>query len=168
MPRPRSPLPGPEYHVRAEFRAPILFVFRWCTDFRPNDDRLEGETYERRVIRRTPRRVIFEDLSDAGNGGWSWVRHDVALDPPRGWHSESLGSHRAASIDYRLSELGPERTRLDLVWRRRPTRLAGRSPPKARIERETTRSWRHFAHALERDYRRASARRSRRRTTLRR
>ena len=161
MPRRHAPSPGPEYHVTAEFRAPLPFVFRWCTDFRPNDDRLEGESYDRRVVRRARRNVVFEDLSDASSGGWSWVRHVVTLSPPDHWHSESLGSHRTASIDYRLTALGPERTRLDLVWRRRPTALAGRPPSKATIERETTRGWRNFARALERDYRRTRRPRAR-------
>jgi hypothetical protein len=147
--------PGPEYHVTATFRAPIRYVFRWCTDFRPGDERLEKEEYTRRVVSRSPKQVVFEDLSDAENGGWTWARHVVSLDAPNGWHSESVGSHRTSTLDYRLTSLPGDRTRLDLTWRRRPTSIGRKSLPKAKLERETTRAWKEFGRALEKDYRRS-------------
>jgi hypothetical protein len=151
--------PGPEYHVTAEFRAPLAYVYRWCTDFDVDDGDREKEEYERKLVRRGSRRVIFEDLVDSASG-WNWARHEVTLLPPDRWHSDSLGSHRAASIDYVLTSLGPDRTRLDLRWRRAPTGL-GRKVSKAAIETATTRSWKNFARELEKDYRKS--RRSRRR-----
>jgi hypothetical protein len=143
------------------FHAPIRYVFRWCTDFRPNDDRLEKESYTRRVVSRTPHRVVFEDLSEGDDGGWRWSRHVVTLHPPTSWHSESLGSHRTLTLDYRLTPVSGDRTRLDLTWKRRPTALGARPPPQRTVERETTGAWRNFAAALEKDYRK-SRRRARR------
>ncbi|MGI0156308.1 MAG: hypothetical protein ACREDE_09305, partial [Thermoplasmata archaeon] len=115
--------PGPEYHVKAEFEAPLPFVFTWCTDFDPHDDRREKDHYTRKVIERTSRRVVYEDLVDSRRG-WNWARHDVTLRPPDRWHSDSVGSHRSLTIDYVLTPIGADRTRLDLRWRRRRTPLA--------------------------------------------
>src|SRR5438309_936549 len=50
-----SAWPGPEYRIRVSFRAPIDFVFAWCTDYTPGDAALEKETYQRKIIERTPR-----------------------------------------------------------------------------------------------------------------
>jgi hypothetical protein len=158
------PKMGPEYHVTARFRAPLEFVFRWCTDYTPGDAVLEGETYERRILSRNERQVVFEDV-ESMDDGWAWKRYTVDLRPPRHWHAVSVGNRRNLTIDYELTEDGPDRTRLDLWWRRRPGVLAVRPPPpKAAVERESTQAWRRFAAALEGDYRNAvrpSGRRSR-------
>jgi hypothetical protein len=145
--------PGPEFHVTAEFRAPIEYVFAWCTDYRPDDARREHDSYDRRIVSRAPDQVVYEDLGDQDDGGWWWARHTVTLRPPNWWHSDSVGSHREVSLDYRLTALGPERTRLDLTWRRRPTALGAPKVSKRALERSTTAAWVHFAAALERDYR---------------
>jgi hypothetical protein len=139
--------------VRVQFRAPLSFVFAWCTDFDAGDAEREKDHYTRRILERTPRRIVFEDLADE-KSGWVWSRHVVSLRPPNAWHSESVGSHREASLDYVLTALSPERTRLDLRWRRRPTARATRRSRSA-IERASTESWRHLARELERDYRRS-------------
>jgi hypothetical protein len=153
-------LPGPEYHVTAVFRAPLPYVFAWCTDFDAGDDRLEKDSYTRKIIERTPRRVVFEDLVDSPQG-WNWARHVVTLRPPDGWHSDSVGTHRTLRIDYTLTRLPGDRTRLELRWRRRRTPLATSRVSKRAIEKSTTAAWRHFARALEKDYRASQTRRRR-------
>lgn len=144
--------PGPSYKLRTEFQAPLDFVYRWCTDYAPQDARSEGEDYERRILHRTLRHVIYEDLYDT-KGGWRWSRHVVRLMPPNRWHSDSVGSHRAYSLDYRLSKLPRNRTQLVMRARRRPYGIGGKNPPKAQWERDAAKSWRLFAEVLERDYR---------------
>src|SRR5437660_4721040 len=59
--RKRPSLPGPEFRIKVAFRVPMDYAFAWCTDT-PDDGRLEGEKYERRIIERSARRVVFEDL----------------------------------------------------------------------------------------------------------
>lgn len=144
--------PSPSYELRVEFRAPLEFVYAWCTDFRSDDARAEGESYLRRVLRRSLQAVVFEDLYDTPEG-WRWSRHVVRLDPPGHWHSDTVGSHRAYSLDYRLTRLPGDRTRLVLRARRRPYGIGGKNPPKADWERETAKSWKNLGRALERDYR---------------
>ena len=143
--------PGPEYHVTTVFRAPLRFAFRWCTDFRTDDARLEEEGFERKIVSRSSRRIVYEDLEWARDG-WHWAQYVVTLFPPDRWHAESVGNYRDATLDYRLTELAEGRTRLDLRWRRRPGPKGGRVPSKAKLERSSSRAWRSFARALERDY----------------
>jgi hypothetical protein len=140
------------YTIRTTFHAPLDFVYRWCTDYSAGDAQLEGEAYERRILRRTPREVVYQDLSTA-DGGWSWTQHVVRLLPPDRWHSESVGSHREITLDYRLRSLAGERTQLTLTAVRRPCGIGTRNPSKSGWEASVRASWRHFGRALEREYR---------------
>jgi len=158
--------PSRVYEIRHTFRAPLDYVFAWCTDYTARDARYAGEGYVRRILKRTSRRVVYEDLYDTPHG-WTWSHQVVALRPPDLWRNEAIGSHRAWSIDYRLSALPDGRTELHFKGRRWPTAIAA-NPPKARLERELRTLWRHLGASLERDYRagrpaRDPVRRSRRR-----
>ncbi len=144
---------GPEYHASVSFRAPLDFVFAWCTDYTPEDGGLEKEKYERKIIERTPRRVIFEDLEETKNG-WDWSRAVVSLRPPNRWHMDGPGNNRDVVADYVLSSLPDGRTRLELRWKRRPKVADAKRRTKAEREASATRAWKMFAAALERDYKR--------------
>jgi hypothetical protein len=150
-----QPWPRPAYEVRATFRAPLDFVFQWCTDYTPEDARYEAEEYERRILKRTSREIVYEDL-EAAKDGWFWSRHVVRLKPPNRWHSDSVGSHRAYSLDYRLSKLPSGGTELVLRALRRPYGVGGRNPPKSQWERSVSIMWKKFGRALERDYRKTA------------
>jgi len=153
---------SPEYRVRVPFRVPLDFAFAWCTDFTPEDARLEGESYRRKIIERTSRQVVFEDLEEEDDG-WFWSRDVVALKPPKGWHMEGTGNRRDVVADYALTSLADGRTQLELRWRRRPLVKEAKPLTKAQREASTLQAWRKFAAAMERDYRtsRNSPRRSR-------
>lgn len=144
---------GDEARVRVAFRVPLEFAFQWCTDYTPQDAALEGESYQRKVVERSPRRVVFEDLEETGSG-WVWGRTVVTLRPPNRWHAEGVGSHRDMTADYVLTELPGGRTRFELRWWRTPTSL-GKRIPRAQREKETTQAWKRFAKAMEKDYRAA-------------
>jgi hypothetical protein len=148
------------FHVTAEFRAPLDFVYRWCTDYRPDDARREKDHYERRILERSKTRVVYEDLGDHASGGWWWSRFSVDLRPPSRWHAESVGGYRTLSLDYALTALDAERTRLDLDWRRWPTTVGPARLSKRTVEKGTTQAWKNFAAALEKDYRSARRKRS--------
>src|SRR5438309_12068066 len=86
-----SAWPGPEYRIRVSFRAPIDFVFAWCTDYTPGDAALEKEAYERKIIERTSRSVVFEDLEESkdGLGLVEGGRVPAPAEPlAHGWHGE--------------------------------------------------------------------------------
>lgn len=152
--------PPPEYRFSTEFDAPRAFVYRWCTDYRPEDGTITGERYERRILRRTRSEVVFDDLWWERDGG-RWRRYRVRLTPPGAWHADSTANFRTASIDYRLVALPGDRTRLHLRMRRRPTELFPAQPTPAAMHRELRRMWSRLGRQLERDYR-ASGRARRR------
>ena len=143
---------GPEYRICVTFRVPLKFAFGWCTDYTPQDASLEGESYERKVVERTPRRVVFEDLEES-EGGWIWSRDVVTLRPPNRWHMDGIGNRRDVTADYLLTSLPTGGTRLDLRWRRRPNVPGAGKLTKAQREASALRSWKRFASAMERDYR---------------
>src|SRR3989442_974588 len=95
---------GPEYRIRVSFGVPLDFAFAWCTDYAPEDASLEGESYQRKIIERTPHRVIFEDLEESDDG-WNWSRDIVTLRPPNRWHMDGIGNRRDVTADYVLSPL---------------------------------------------------------------
>ncbi|MCI4327694.1 MAG: hypothetical protein L3K16_08715 [Thermoplasmata archaeon] len=140
------------YEIRSQFRAPLPFVFRWCTDYTPSDPKLEKEKFTRRVLRKGGRTAVYEDLFDTPKG-WMWSHQVVTLRPPNRWHADASGSHRFWSLDYELMALPEGGTELYLRGERRATPLGGKNPPRARLERELRTSWSNYGRALERDYR---------------
>ncbi len=158
-----SPSLGPErvYRFTIDLAAPIGFVFRWATDYRANDSSLSHQGFERRVLERDRGHVLFEDLERNPAGGWVWRRSAVSLRPPDAWRSHSQGSHRFAEIDYRLTALGPARTRLSITMHRRATAAHPKHPTAAAFEADLRHAWTGYGRALARDYR-ATRRRRRR------
>lgn len=149
---------SPDYHVQVRFRAPLRFVYDWCTDFTPNDAELEGESYQRKVVSRTRHQVIFEDLEE-GKDGWGWTRKTIDLLPPSHWTMDGVGNRRDIRARYSLTSLPDGRTQLDLWAHRRVKVAGGKNPSKPSWEREVTAEWRLFARNLEKDYRASQTRR---------
>lgn len=152
---------GPEYHVSVMFRAPLPFAYAWCTDFRETDPKLEGEPYERKILHRGNGRVVYEDVQSHPDG-WHWARYDVRLEPPNKWSLLSIGNYRSIRAEYALTRRGEERTQFDMWFKREAGPLLGPRLSRAAREREVKRSWRRFALALERDYRKSGRGRRRR------
>ncbi|MCI4326778.1 MAG: hypothetical protein L3K16_03980 [Thermoplasmata archaeon] len=145
--------------IRVTFRAPLRFVFDWCTDYTPHDPALEGDSYARRILSRDDGRVEYEDL-DSSAAGWQWSRWTVSLHPPDAWQATSVGNYRDWSVDYRLRSRSDGGTELTLRGRRRPTALASKGPTRAEIERNLGANWKKYARAFETDFR-ASQRKGR-------
>jgi hypothetical protein len=114
----------------------------------------------RKIIERTARRVVYEDLEESKTG-WSWDRNVVTRRPPDRWSLSAVGNHYDTAAAYRLSSLRGGGTRLDLTFRLRKKGPEDRLPAKGETEREVRAMWRLYAKALERDY--ALIRRNRRR-----
>ncbi|HYK94118.1 MAG TPA: hypothetical protein VEY07_08790 [Thermoplasmata archaeon] len=156
-----SSWPKPEYVIHQTFRAPLRFVYDWCTDFTPSDAKWEGEKYERRILTRDPNRIVYEDVEWEGNG-WFWARTDVRLRPPGRWQMESVGNRRLSRAEYALRTTRDGRTVLELRLRRKPSLVPAKKLSKRAREASVSRAWKNFARALESDYRRTLARRHRR------
>lgn len=159
---PHSVAPYHRYHVSVEFRVPIKFAYAWCTDYRPDDGKYGGEDrtihLQRRIISRSPRRVVFENLYEEARG-WGWERHTVSLKPPTRWHSVGKGNRHESVLDYKLTGLPDGRTRFDMRWKSRPTPLAEGSRPSAHdVESYVKGLWQKRARAMERDYQQTAGR----------
>jgi hypothetical protein len=146
--------PPPVYRIQTEFDVPFEFAYRWCTDFQPDDSRRSKESYERRILERTARRVLYEDLWEEGKG-WGWRRNVVTLMPPDHWHADSYGTFRTGSIDYRLGALPGDRCSFELVMRRRPSEAFPKQPAKGPFEADLRKMWRNFGRAMAQEYRAA-------------
>jgi len=146
------------YVVHATFRAPKAFVLRWCTDYSPKDAGLEGAKFRRRIVKRSRQKVVYEDL-DNTSSGWMWSRWNITIQPPDRWHAEAVGNYRSWNIDYHLSSLPGDCTKLTLRGRRTPLLLGVKNPPRAELEAELTRTWKMFSRALEHDFRKSRSRR---------
>jgi hypothetical protein len=143
--------PRREYRIRAAFRAPIPFVFAWCTDISPIDPELRRKKFVRKVVEKTSSRVVYEDL-EASDRGWTWDRNVVTRMPPDRWTLRAVGNHFDTRADYLLSTARAGRTRLDLRFRLRPKTSQDRLPGRRALERDVGIMWRRYARALERDY----------------
>ena len=141
--------------VKVTFRAPLRFVYSWCTDYQPSDSKLEKEEYVRKIIERTPRRVIFEDLQEMRDG-WSLQRAVIMLHPPNRWHMDNVGNRRDVRADYVLSSLPGNRTQLRLRWKVWPKTAAASKLTRAERERSVASFWRRFAAALKKNYKRSN------------
>ena len=141
------------YEIQVQFRAPLPYVYRWLTDYSPEDPALENGDYQRKVIEKSRRHAVLEDLTETRNG-WEWYQSTVTLRPPDRWHAELRGNVPDWSLDYHLTPLGSNRTRLTIRWRIRRGAIGRgqRIPPKATTERMMRHLWRNFARSLEREY----------------
>jgi len=140
------------YKIRTVLRAPVDFSYAWCTDYRPEDRKLEGDPGSRQILRKSRRTVVYEDLNPTPHG-WMWSRQTVTLQPPNRWHATAEGNYRTWVLDYALRELPDGRTEFTMLGRRRATPLGGTNPPKAVLEKELRTMWGNLGRALERDYR---------------
>ena len=137
------------------------FVFRWCTDFSPEDPGLEGDaSAQRKILSSNSREVLYEDLDQSPEGGWLWSRWKITLRPPDRWHGEAIGSTRGWSGDYQLRSPSFDRTELTLRGRRRPARLAGRGPTHRQVRSNLAHIWKLFKQALETDFRKSIQKRT--------
>lgn len=156
-PRSGSVVAWRSYRVSVDLPAPLRFAYRWCTEYTADDAQYAGEDrtihLQRRIVERGSRRVVFENLYDAGRG-WAWERHVVTLRPPNRWHSEGWGNYHESLLDYELVPLSEETTRLTMRWRSRPVGLAsGPRTPRRAVERYVTTLWERRAKALGTEYR---------------
>ena len=150
MPTARAPVR--RYEFRTVLRAPLPFAFRWCTDYSEADPSLEGAHHRRKIVRRSRREVIYEDLEETREG-WVWRRTTVAVRPPNRWTARSEGNHRNWILDYTLRPL-PDGTS-ELLWRgeRHALPLGGPNPTPAAMLEEMRTIWGRFGRALATEYR---------------
>jgi hypothetical protein len=103
-----------KYKLSETFNAPLDYVFKWCTDFREDDNKLIGSKTERKILEKTPERVIWRVRYKEGKGYAEGVRA-VWLHPPNLWTLDTCGDGREVG-EYKLKALGKNKTRLDMKF----------------------------------------------------
>ena len=144
-------------HVSKAIKAPLGFVYDWCTDYRENDwDIFGGNTREKILLKNKHRVVYVQNYKKQGEP--KSVVEVVTLHPPKAWHLDSIGDDSGEVCDYTLTSLGPQKTRLELKYR--VDYNVGKAPTEAQIVALTHRVWDKFIPLLERDYARKKRQRS--------
>jgi hypothetical protein len=139
------------YHLTKVLNAPLNFAYRWCTDFRDSDPQITGSKNKREILEKTKARVIYTIRYENRGRTWNAV-NIVTLHPPRSWHLDSRGEEDDEIGEYRLSRLGPSKTRLDMTFVER-WKFRG-FPSNAEYLKQIHNVWDKYAAALDKDYRR--------------
>ena len=139
------------FHLSKTINAPLSFVYRWCTDFRDDDNKITGSAARRRILHKTKDRAVYVSIYKSG-GKLKYGVNNVSLHPTRSWHLEFVGEEDDELGDYRLVSLGPKRTRLEMVFKERYK--VRNAPSRAEDLRHTNEVWDKYVAALERSYRR--------------
>lgn len=137
-------------HVSKIINAPLPFVYKWCTDYREDDNRITGSTNQRKILQRTKLRVIYLSIY-GGKRKPKYGVNIVALKPPTAWHLDFVGEEDDETGDYQLTRLGAGRTRLSMVFEERYKVRGGLT--KAEDTKHTNQIWDKFVAALEKEYR---------------
>jgi len=103
-----------KYRLSETFNAPQGYVFAWCTDFREDDNKMIGSKTERKILEKSPERVIWRVRYKDGKGFTEGVRA-VWLDSPKSWHLDTCGDGKEVG-EYTLKALGKSKTRLDMKF----------------------------------------------------
>ncbi len=137
------------YRVSKTFNAPIHYVYDWCTDFRDDDSELADGKWRRHVIDQTKKRAVYVSHYQSDGREYEGVRV-VTLKSPNAWHLDGMAEDENEVGDYRLTSVGKNRTKLEMVFK--VTYKQGEPESKESWEGDTSQMWDRFKASLERDY----------------
>ncbi len=139
--------------VATVIAAPMRYVYDWCTDYRSDDWRLSPRRPRRefRVIRLSPHRCLRIRLTPTGREDPDVAVDVLRFDPPRAWHTDQIDEDDRETVDYRLTAVGPRRTRLDLLVTERY--VTPRHPTKNETRERLVAVWQRYAGEIESRFR---------------
>ena len=138
------------YKVSKTFKAPLEFVFDWCTDFREDDGQMTGSKTKRTFLEKTSKRIVWVVEYKEKGRSVEGVRV-VWLHPPDSWSLDTCGDHREIG-EYKLKRKSKNKTRLDMKFR---YSYDGKEEvqDQEEWEEETREMWDIYGRHLEKDYR---------------
>lgn len=142
------------YRISETFKAPLDYVFSWCTDFREDDSKMVGGKTRRHFLEQSKDRVIWTVAYEEKGKKFEGFRV-VWLKPPGAWKLDTCGDHRERG-DYKLKALGKNKTRLDMVFKMSYDDK-GEIVPKKEWERDVQKEWDTYAKFLEKDFKESQA-----------
>jgi len=137
------------YQVTKVINAPLKFVYDWCTDFREDDNQITGSTTQRKVLQKTKRRAIYISTYEKEGKVIRGVNM-VTLRPPKAWSLDYVGEEEDEIGRYKLTRLGPSKTRLDMTFTEKYK--ISSAPTKLEDQNHTNKMWDKYVARLEVDY----------------
>jgi len=137
--------------ISRRIKAPLSFVYAWCTDFREDDPQISGLKRRIVILEKTRRRYIMSVRSKS-HGRIVTAARIVSLKPPNSWHLDWIGDEHRETGDYRLTRLSGSATRLSMTFKVR-NENPGASNEAAFVKEVNALMWDKYAAALESDYR---------------
>jgi hypothetical protein len=146
-------------HFSKLIRAPLTFVYRWCTDYREDDDRITNSIYHyrARIALREPKRVVRVITVPARDRRRSTDVEIIQLHYPDRWHLTKLSATDDETGNYRLTSRGRRLTLLEMRFRR--TWKLGQPPSTDRYRALFNRVWDRYVEVMEAEYRQRTGRR---------
>ena len=139
-----------KYKLSIDFNAPADYVFAWCTDFREDDNKYTGSKTTRKILEKSPERVIWRVRYKEGKGFSEGVRA-VWLNAPKSWRLDTCGDGREVG-DYKVKPLSKTKSRLDMKF---VVTYDSKKDVEDRGEWESDgiKHWKIYKKALEADFR---------------
>ena len=96
--------------------APATYVYDWCTDYRSDDWKVARPgTHPRfRVVKLSAHRLVRIRLTDHGGEDPDVAVDLIRLEPPHRWHTDQIDEQELETVDYRVTAIGREKTRLEV------------------------------------------------------
>lgn len=139
------------YSYSTTFNAPIKYVFDWCTDYSSDDYKLSGGKYPRIVLEKTRRRAVFASYKQGRDGNPKLAVRIVSLYPSKySWHLDYFGEEDLETGEYKLTQVGKNKTRLDMSFNHKWK--LGQGPSREEFRKHLKDVWGKYGAALEREY----------------
>jgi len=145
-------MPTRTYRVSKIIDAPLPYVYEWCTDFREDDGKITGSKSKRKILEKNERRVIYtvDYTEDGMEKGHVSV---VMLNPPNSWHLDTAGDDMEQETgDYKLTKLGKNKTRLDMVFKVNYGKAVRKIPTPKELADDSDEFWDKLVNGLRQDY----------------
>jgi len=137
------------YKVSKTFKAPLDYVFGWCTDFREDDGKMTGSKSKRTFLERTDKRIVwaveYKEKGKAKEG----IRV-VWLRSPDSWTLDTCGDGRELG-EYKLTQKDKNKTRLDMKFQI-TFNSKDEVDNRKKWEKAVTEEWDIFGRHLQDDY----------------
>lgn len=137
------------YNVTTVFEAPLNYVYRWCTDYREDDNLITGGLARRHFVEKTKNCVAWITHTSKEGREIENIR-TVTLSPPNKWRVAGYGEELNEVGTYVLKPLGKKRTQLKMKFV--ISYKSAQPEPKASWESRVSGNWLKYRAALERDY----------------
>jgi len=143
------------YRASKKIEAPLSFVYDWCTDFQEDDPKITGSKSGRKILEKSEKRVIYT-VSLVENGKDEGHVSIVSLKPPNSWHLDTAGNEMEKEVgDYKLSKLGKNKTRLDMVFTLDYSKAVKKVPTSKELADDLSNFWDKLIDGLMKDYKTA-------------